>query len=105
VETAWWLYQRQAPNVARLRGARAGAPFSSWNPHNGGPDPTLGVVATLAWKFIEHAEMQALGYRTPAKRMMQFLQIFDPSLLASYAPQDNTQAGATFRSTLIVTAL
>jgi hypothetical protein len=83
----------------------AGAPFNSWNPYNGGPDPTLGTLSTLAWKFIEHAELQGHGYRTPAKRMMALLQTFNPSMLASYDPQDNTQAGATFRSTLMVAAL
>ena len=36
---------------------------------------------------------------------MTLLQMFDPSMLASYDPQHNTQAGATYRSTLMVTAL
>jgi hypothetical protein len=83
----------------------AGAPFSSWNPYNGAPDPTIGTLTALAWKFIEHAELQGLGYRTPARRLMTLLQMFSPSMLASYDPQDNTQAGATYRSTLLVTAL
>jgi hypothetical protein len=83
----------------------AGAPFSSWNPDNGQPDPTLGTISTLAWKFIEHAEMQRNGYQVPAQRMMQLLQLFDSSMLASYAPSSNTEAAATFRSTLMVTAL
>jgi hypothetical protein len=82
-----------------------GAPFSSWNPYNGGPDPTLGTVATLSWKFIEHAERQGLGYQTPVTRLMKFLQMFDAGMLASYAPQSDTEAAATFRSTLMVTAL
>ncbi len=34
----------------------SGAPFSSWNPYNGGPDPTVGTITSLAWKFIEHAQ-------------------------------------------------
>jgi hypothetical protein len=83
----------------------AGAPFSSWNPYNGEPDPTLGTVSTLAWKFIEHAEEQGTGYEIPAQRMMHLLQLFDHSMLASYAPSENTEAAATFRSTLMVTAL
>ena len=81
----------------------AGAPFCSWN--NGGPDPTVGTFTTLAWKFIEHAELQGLGYRTPAKRLMKLLQMFDPAMLTCYAPQRDTQAAATFRSTLMVAAL
>lgn len=83
----------------------AGAPFSSWNPNNGGTDPTVGTFSTLAWKFIEHAESQGQGYRTPAKRLMKLLQMFDAPMLACYAPQSNTEAAATFRSTLMVTAL
>ena len=83
----------------------AGAPFSSWNPYDGSPDPTLGTVATLAYKFIEHAHARGNGYRLPAKRFMRCLQTFDASMLASYDPQHNTQAGATYRSTLLVKAL
>jgi uncharacterized protein (TIGR03437 family) len=83
----------------------AGSPFSSWNPYNAGADPTLGTLSALAWKFIEHAELQGRGYRTPTKRLMAFLQMFNASVLASYDPQHNTQAGATFRATLMVTAL
>jgi len=83
----------------------AGAPFSSWNPYDGSPDPTLGTVATLAYKFIAHAEAQGRGHRVPAKRLMRCLQTFDASMLASYDPQHDTQAGATYRSTLMVKAL
>ena len=85
--------------------AAAGAPFSSWNPDNGTPDPTLGTISTLAWKFIEHTEMQGHGYQVPTQRMMKFLQMFNASMLASYAPTSNTEAAATFRSTLMVAAL
>jgi uncharacterized protein (TIGR03437 family) len=87
-----------------------GAPFSSWNPNAGNPnyigsDPTLGTLSTLAWKFIEHAELQGAGYEAPATRLMALLQLFNPSMLARYAPQDNTEAAATFRSTLLVAAI
>jgi hypothetical protein len=83
----------------------AGAPFNSWNPYNSEPDPTLGTISTLAWKFIEHAEQQGQGYQVPTQRMMKVLQMFDSSMLASYAPADDSPAAATFRSTLMVTAL
>lgn len=82
-----------------------GAPFSSWNPNNGELDPTLGTISTLAWKFIEHAEQQGQGYQVPTQRMMKLLQLFDSSMLASYAPTENTQTAATFRSTLMVSSL
>ena len=48
-----------------------GATYTSWNP-GGGPDPTLGTVATLAWKFIVHAETNGQGYQIPATRLMTF---------------------------------
>ena len=83
----------------------ARAPFSSWNPYNGGTDPTLGTVATLAWIFIEQTEMRGQGYQIPTNRLMTFLQQFNATLLASYAPTSNTSAAATFRSTLMVAAL
>lgn len=57
------------------------------------------------WKFIGHAETQGLGYQIPVTRVMKVLQTFDASMLASYAPTSNTQAAATVRSTLMVTAL
>ena len=79
----------------------AGVPFSSWNPDNGTPDSTLGTISTLAWEFIEHAEMQGQGYQVPTQRMTKFLQKFSASMLASYAPTSNTEAAATFRSTLM----
>jgi hypothetical protein len=37
--------------------------------------------------------------------MMQLLQLFDSSMLDSYAPAENTEDAATFRSTLMVAAL
>jgi hypothetical protein len=83
----------------------AGAPFSSWNPGGGGPDPTLGTISALAWKFIQHAEQQGQGYQVPAQRMMNLLQLFNSSMLASYDPSENTESASTFRSTLMVTAL
>jgi hypothetical protein len=82
-----------------------GSPFSSWNPYNGGTDPTGGALTSLAWKFIEHAELQGGDYRTPMKRLMWLLQRFDSSMLSSYDPHNNTPSGATFRSTLMVAAL
>ena len=82
----------------------AGAPFSSWNPGTGA-DPTAGTISALQWKFIQHAESAGAGYRTPLKRLMQFFQMFNPTMLASYDPHNNSVAGATYRSTLMVTGL
>ena len=83
----------------------ASTPFSSWNPGGAGPDPTLGTISALAWKFIQHAEQQGQGYQVPAQRMMNLLQLFNSSMLASYDPSENTESASTFRSTLMVTAL
>jgi hypothetical protein len=60
---------------------------------------------TIAYVFFEHAEKSPLGYQTSLKRMMRLLQLFDADMAARYDPNNNTEAAATFRSTLMVTAL
>jgi len=81
-----------------------GAPYTSWNPGTG-TDPTGGVVATLAWKFIEHAEQNGQGYQIPATRMMTLLQQFNSSMQAGYSPDADSIEAETYRSTLMVAAL
>ena len=78
-----------------------GAPFTSWDSDSG----MLGTLSTLAWRFIAHAEAQGQGYQVPLTRMMTLLQMFNPSMQAAYAPQSDTPAAATFRSTLMVAAI
>ena len=82
-----------------------GKPYSSWNDPQTPDDETLFTFGTIAYKFIEHAEQQGGGYRTPLKRMMNRLQLFNPSWQARYDQHNNTTAADTFRATLMVSAL
>jgi len=79
--------------------------FASWNNPNTPTDETLPTFGTIAFKFMEHAENSGKGYRTPLKRMMQLLQVFNSALHAQYDQQRNTARADTFRATLMVTAL
>jgi hypothetical protein len=83
----------------------AGKPFSSWNDQNTPVDETFNTFMTIAYKFFEHAENDGLGYKVPLKRMLSLLQTFDQNLAIQYDQLNNTPAAATFRSTLMVTAL
>ena len=82
-----------------------GAPFRSWNDPGTPSDETVGTFMAIAYKFAEHAETSTQGYRTPIKRMMELLQLFNDDWRARYDQHnDNAQADA-FRSTLIVAAM
>ena len=80
-------------------------PFSSWNNPSTSSDETFDTFMTIAYEFFKHAENDGMGYRLPLKRMMALLQTFDASLAAQYDQNHNTAAAATFRSTLMVSAL
>jgi hypothetical protein len=80
-------------------------PFSSWNDPSTPADETFDTFMTIAYKFFEHAENDGLGYQVPVKRMLELLQAFDPDLATRYDRLHNTSAAATFRATLMVTAL
>jgi hypothetical protein len=83
----------------------AGNPFSSWNEPSTSFDETFNTFMTIAYKFFEHAENDGLGYKVPLKRMLRLLQIFNRDLEVQYDQTNNTPEAATFRSTLMVTAL
>jgi hypothetical protein len=82
-----------------------GKQFASWNDPATPQDETFNTFMTIAYVFFEHAETSPLGYTTSLKRMMTLLDLFDARMAAQYDPSDNTAAAATFRSTLMVTAL
>ena len=79
--------------------------FASYNDPSTAEDETFDTFMTIAYKFCEHAETSTLGYRTSLKRMMTLLQLFDADMAAKYDSNNNSEAAATFRSTLMVTAL
>ena len=82
-----------------------GKHFVSWNDPSGQEDETFNTFMTIAYKFFEHAEKNPSGYRMPLKRMMTLLQTFDESMKTQFDQGHNTETAATFRSTLMVTAL
>lgn len=85
---------------------RAGSPFASWNAPGTPEDETFGTFMTLAFTFFKHQSMTGESDMIPAlQRMMHVLQQFDAEGLAAYDPSDDTPAGATYRSTLLVAAV
>jgi len=82
-----------------------GKRFASWNDPSTPQDETFGTFMTIAYKFCEHAEKGASGYRMPLKRTMALLQTFDEDTRSRYDQSHNTEAAATFRATLMAAAL
>jgi len=82
-----------------------GMNFASWHDPATPWDETFNTFMTIAYKFLAHAETDGLGYRMPAKRMMQMLQIFDEDLRQRYDQQNNTAEADSFRATLMVAAV
>lgn len=83
----------------------SGMNFASWNDPVTPTDETYNTFMTIAYKFFEHAENSGLGYRTPLKRMMELLKVFDEELRQQYDQHNNTEAADAFRATLMITAL
>lgn len=83
----------------------SGMRFCSWNDPNTQVDETFGTFMTIAYEFCTHAEQAGTGYRSPVKRMLELLQLFDPDLHQRYDQHHNTAEADAFRSTLMVSAL
>ncbi len=81
-----------------------GKPFTTWNDPATSVDETFGTFMTIAYEFCKHAEA-IHDFIGPLRRVMRLLRTFNPSMLARYAPDSNTAAASTFRSTLMVAAL
>jgi hypothetical protein len=82
-----------------------GKNFQSWNDIATGIDETFDTFMTIAYKFMQHAEQNGHGYRDPFKRMASILQKFNADYALRYDAQNDSQSGATFRSTLMVAAM
>ena len=82
----------------------AGKPFSSWNSPDTAVDETFGTFTTLAYRFFVHADA-IQDCKGPLTRAMKLLNTFKSAMLSQYAPSENTEAAATFRSTLMVAAI
>jgi len=83
----------------------SGLPFCAWNDPTTPQDDAVKTFMTLAYKFLEHAETEGMGYKQPLQRMMQLLGTFDSAMLQKYDPQNNSLTGATYRSTMFVAAM
>ena len=83
----------------------SGKKFASWNNPSTPADETFNTFMTIAYKFMEQAEITGQGYRVPLKRMMTLLQGFNSSWQQQYAPLTNTAAADTFRATLMASAV
>lgn len=82
-----------------------GCRFCSWNEHKTGGDDTFDTFMTIAYKFFEHAEKDGNGYRIPVKRLMLFLQRFNPEWEKGFSARKNSSEAERFRTTLMCTAL
>lgn len=83
----------------------AGRRYVDWNDHGPAGDPTLATFMALAFRFIDHAEREGVGYRIPFKRMMAALQQFDAGWAARYAGTSSAPAASAFRASLMVAAM
>ena len=82
-----------------------GMNFCSWNDPATSPDETFDTFMTLAYKFLEQAELSGLGYAEPLGRMTELLQLFDEDMMNSYDRLHDNLDADTFRSTLMVSAV
>ena len=76
-------------------------PFHSWDV----PDSTFDTFMTIAYKFMEHAENQNLGYRTPVRRLSEFLAHFNPDWHSGFSQHADSPEAEAFRATLMTAAL
>jgi hypothetical protein len=82
-----------------------GCRFCSWNDAATEHDDTLDTFMTIAYTFFEHAEKGNTGYRQPVKRLMAFLQQFNPDWERRFSARENSSDAESFRATLMVAAL
>jgi hypothetical protein len=82
-----------------------GKGFESWNDWQTENDDTFNTFLTIAFLFCANAEQIGLGYKLPAQRMMELLQVFNQDLADRYDQHNDTPQAEEFRSTLMVTAL
>ena len=82
-----------------------GSVFCSWNDAETEPDDAFDTFMTIAFKFFEHAERDGTGYREPVKRLMTFLQQFNPEWEKSFSARKNSPQAEQFRATLAAAAL
>lgn len=82
-----------------------GSRFCSWNDAKTEQDDTFDTFMTIAYKFFEHAEKDGTGYRPPVRRLMAFLERFNPQWEKGFSARKNSLQAERFRATLAVAAL
>lgn len=84
---------------------KMGSRFCSWNDGRTRHDDTFNTFMTIAYKFFEHAEKDRRGYQQPVKRLMAFMQRFNPKWQRSFSARRNSPQAERFRATLASAAL
>ncbi|MBO0953022.1 BACON domain-containing protein [Fibrella forsythiae] len=101
----WFLADFGTTKTFYNQYVNGGKVFTSWNNPATPADETLFTFGTIAYKFCQYAEAQNKGYLLPAKRLMQFLQRFNPEWQRRYDQFNNNSAADSFRATMMVAAL
>jgi len=82
-----------------------GRRFSAWDDPKTPDDEALGTFMTVACVFLQEAEKDGRGYRTPVQRMMRLLQQFNEDLARRFDARHDTPQASAFRATLMAAAV
>jgi hypothetical protein len=84
---------------------KSGFNFTSWNNPSTTQDETINTFMTIAFKFLEHAEINNEGYLKPVQNMMHFLGKFNPTWATKFSRLKNSKEAEVFRATMMICAL
>ena len=109
-ELAFDIAQSAYDSMYRLRRGyedylKNGRQFRSWKSAETEHDDTRETFKTIAYTFVKHAEAEGHGYRQPVKRLMEFLQRFNPDWEKGFSARKNSPEAEQFRATLMTAAL
>lgn len=109
-DIAWDIAESACATMTGVRRAferymAGGCRFSSWQDGASGEDSTFDTFMTIAFKFCERAERNRAGFREPVKRLMAFLQRFNPEWEKAFSARKNSPEAEQFRATLWAGAL
>ena len=99
------LARRARASFVALKSRSGTAPFASWNDPATPEDETLPTFMTLAYQFFAAGDFDGARYRMATKRLMWFLQKFNPSWQTRFSSGANSPAAESFRATLMVAAI
>jgi len=87
-----------------LKVRSANVHFASWNNPATPIDETLPTFFTIAYRFLA-ADPDGTHYRVATKRLMFFLQHWNPDWEQRFSPHVNSAEAETFRASLMVAAV